>query len=314
MLPSNTVLMGFLISQLCLGVIGNSLLFVLYVYSFLVKARSSRPIDPIFMHLMIVNILTILFAMISYIVSSFGVRHFLDDAGCKAVLYVFRVTRGLSISTTSILSTFQAITITPSYSKWAWLKPKLPLWMFISFLVSWFINTLIYVYIIETVIAKINDTDVDYGYSHAYCKRLPNTRHQGLFLSVITVGDIFFMTIMIWTSLYMVTLLHRHRRITQNLHGPSLSSQPSPERRATHSILWLVSCFVLFYLLNNFITLSGFYAREKRPALGAIVVIVSSVYPTLCPFLLMSNNRIISRFISSLSTLRITCFQRTFGD
>ncbi|XP_005086801.2 vomeronasal type-1 receptor 4-like [Mesocricetus auratus] len=313
MLPSNTILVGFLISQLCLGVIGNWLLFMLYAYGFLVKARSSRPIDPIFMHLMVVNILTIIFAMLPHIMSSFGVRYFLNDAGCKAVLYVFRVTRGLSICTTSILSTFQAITITPSYSKWAWLKPKLPMWMFCSFLFSWFVKLLIYVHIIETVMAKINDTNIDYGYSHAYCKRLPNYPKQGLFLSIITIGDIFFMTIMIWTSLYMVSLLYRHRRITRHLHNPSLSSQPSPERRATHSILLLVSCFVFFYLLNNFITLCGFYTGERKPTLGAVVIIVSSFYPTLCPFLLMSNNRIISQFISSLSTPRIICFQRAFG-
>ncbi|CAH7398715.1 vomeronasal type-1 receptor 4 [Phodopus roborovskii] len=314
MFPSDTILVGFLLPELCLGVIGNSLLLMLYVYSFLVKAHFSRPINLIFIHLMIVNVLTIIFSTISYVMASFGVRHFLDDAGCKAVLFVFRVTRGMSICTTSILSTFQAITITPSYSKWAWLKPKLPMWTFCSFLFSWFINLLMYVHTIKTVISKFNYTDVEYRYSHVYCKRIPNDPNEDFFLSVIIIGDVFFMAIMIWTSLYMVTLLYRHRKRAQHLHSISLSCQPSPERRATHSILLLVSCFVFFYWLNNFITLSGSYIDERRPTLGAIVVIVSSVYPTLCPFLLMSNNRMISQFFSSLSTLRATCLQRPSGD
>ncbi|XP_041510503.1 vomeronasal type-1 receptor 90-like [Microtus oregoni] len=314
MSPINAILQGFLVSQLCVGVIGNSLIFMLYVYSFLVRSRFSRPIDPIFMHLVLVNMLTVIFAMISYIMSSFGVRHFLDDAGCKAVLYVFRVTRGLSICTTSILSTFQAITIIPSNSKWAWIKPKLSTWTCCSFLFAWLINLLIYVHVIETVVAKINYTDVGDGYYHVYCKRiLPHYFAQEFFISGIVIGDVLFMTIMMLTSFYIVILLYKHRKGAWYLRSQSLSSQQSPELRATHSILLLVSCFVIFYWLNNFITLYGLYSHETIPTLGIIIVIVSSFYPTLCPFLLMSNNKIISQFISSLSIVRITCFQRAFG-
>ncbi|XP_041510501.1 vomeronasal type-1 receptor 90-like [Microtus oregoni] len=314
MSPSNTILRGFLVSQLCVGVIGNSLIFMLYVYSFLVRSRLSRPIDPIFMHLVLVNMLTVIFAMISYIMSSFGVRHFLDDASCKAVLYVFRVTRGLSICNTSILSTFQAITIIPSNSKWAWIKPKLSTWTCCSFLFAWLINLLIYVHVIETVVAKINYTDVGDGYYHVYCKiGLTDLRNKELLLGVILTGDVLFMTIMMLTSFYMVTLLYKHRKGARHLRSQSLSCKTAPEHRATHSILLLVSCFVIFYLLNNFITLYGFYTHERIPTLGVIVVIVSSFYPTVCPFLLLSNNKIISQFISSLSILRVTCFQRAFG-
>ncbi|XP_052570564.1 vomeronasal type-1 receptor 4-like [Peromyscus californicus insignis] len=306
----NTILGGFYLSQLCVGVIGNSLLFMMYVYSFLIKSRFSRPIDPIFMHLMIVNVLTIIFAMISHIMSSFGVPRFLDDVGCKAVLYIFRVTRGLSICTTSILSTFQAITITPSNSKWAWLKPKLSTWTFRAFLLSWLINLFIYAHVIESVTVNINYTDLDYGYSHAYCKmRPPEYPNPGLFLSVIIIGDIVFLTLMMWTSFYMVTVLYRHRKRAQHLHSTSLSCQPSPERKATHSILLLVSFFVFVYLLHNFITLCGFYAQTKIPRLEVINVILTTCYPTISPFLLMKNNKLILQFTSLFSMVRMTCFQ-----
>ncbi|XP_055463352.1 vomeronasal type-1 receptor 4-like [Psammomys obesus] len=315
MFPSNSILSVIFISELCVGVIGNSSFLMVYVYSFLIKAHFSTPIDAIYMHLMIVNMLTIIFPLIPYIMSSFGVPIFLDDAGCKAILYVYRVTQGLSICTTSILSTFQAITITPSNSKWSLLKPKLSTWTFRSFLFSWFINLLIYVHIIESAIAKINYTDVDLGYYHPYCKRRgPEYHNLELFLSIIMIRAIFFLAIMMWTSLYMMTLLYRHRKRTQHLHSPSISSHPSPEQRATHSILMLVSCFVLFYLLNNFITLPGFCIYERMPSLGAITVIISLFYPIFCPFLLMNTNKIISQFISSIQVLRITCFQREVGD
>ncbi|XP_076783501.1 vomeronasal type-1 receptor 4-like [Arvicanthis niloticus] len=306
MFTSNTLLGIFFISQLCVGVIGNSLLFMLYVYKFLVKASFSRPIDPIFLHLMIVNMLAILFALIPYITSSFGVHSFLDDAGCKAVAYIYRVTRAMSISTTSILSAFQAITITPSNSTWAGLKPKLWTWTFWSFLFSWFINLVIYVQLFETLIAKTNYTDVDYGYSHVYCGSLPlKYTIPGLFLSIIIIRDLLFLALIMWTSFYMVTLLYQHHKRTQHLHNPSLSSQRSPEHKATHTILLLVNCFVFFYLLNNFFTIyDSFCTRERLPGLGAIIAISATFYPTLCPFILMNSNKILSQYMSSLPVFK----------
>nr|AEF00848.1 vomeronasal type 1 receptor J3 [Mus musculus musculus]AEF00849.1 vomeronasal type 1 receptor J3 [Mus musculus musculus]AEF00850.1 vomeronasal type 1 receptor J3 [Mus musculus musculus]AEF00851.1 vomeronasal type 1 receptor J3 [Mus musculus musculus]AEF00852.1 vomeronasal type 1 receptor J3 [Mus musculus musculus] len=291
--PSNTILGVFVISEFCVGVLGNSLLLMLYIFNFWVKARFNRQIDPIFMHLMIVNMLTIIFAMIPYITSSFGVPSFLHDAGCKAFVYIYRVSRAMSISSTSILSTFQAITITPSNSKWAWLKPKLSKWTFCTFLFSWFINMVIYVHLIENVIAKTNYTGVNYGYSHVYCESSPvEYPNPGFFLSVIITRDLVLLVIMIWTSLSMVTLLYRHHKRAQHLRNPRLSSQKSPEHKATHTILLLVNCFVFFYLLNNLITLyDRFYTRGRTGNLGAIITIVASFYPTLCPFLLMNSNK-----------------------
>lgn len=315
MFPSNTLLGVFFISELCVGVIGNSLLFMVYVHNFLVKAYISRPINPIFMHLVIVNMLTIIFALIPYITSSFGVPNFLDDAGCKAIVYAYRVTRAMSISTTSILSIFQAITITPSNSKWSRLKPKLSIWTFDSFLFSWFINLVIYVLLIETVIAKINYTEIEYAYSHVYCGNVPlEYPNVELFLSVIIIRDLFFMAILVWTSLYMVTLLCRHQKRAKHLRNPNLSSQSCPEHKATHTILLIVNCFVFFYLLNNFATIyDKFCTNERMPSWGAIIAIVASLYPTLCPFLLMNTHKIISQYISSLPILRITCYQRAVG-
>ncbi|XP_051063211.1 vomeronasal type-1 receptor 4-like [Phodopus roborovskii] len=315
MLPSNTILRIFLMSQLCVGVTGNSLLFILYAYTLLFKPRFKKLIDSVFMHLAIVNVLMIIFTLISHIMSSFGVTRFLDDAGCMAVLFIFRVARDMSISTTSVLSTFQVITITPSNSKWALLKAKLSKWTFSSLLCSWVINILIYAYMIPMVIAKTNATLVGNGYLDPYCQNKNfGNQNPGSFLSIIFIHDFLYVAIMIWTSLYMVILLYRHRKRAQHLHSTSLSCQLSPERRATHSILLLVSCFVFFYWLNNFITLFGFYVQAKIPDLEGINAILATCYPTICPFLLMKNNKHILQFTSSFSVMTMTCFQRALHD
>ncbi|XP_027287092.1 vomeronasal type-1 receptor 4-like isoform X2 [Cricetulus griseus] len=314
MLPSNTILGVCLITQLCVGVTGNSLLFILFIYTFFFKPHFKKLIDSIFMHLTIVNVLMIIFTLISPIMSSFGVPKFLDDAGCRAVLFIFRVSRGMSISTTSILSTFQVITITPSNSRWSWLKPKLSKLTLSSLLCSWLINLLIYTYMVQMVIAKTNSTHFGNGYLDPYCQNKHfGKQNSGSFLSVILIYDLFYVAIMMWTSLHMVTVLYIHRKRVQHLHSTSLSCQPSPEGRATHSILLMVSCFVFFYWLNNFITLSGFYVQVKIPNWEGINAILGACYPTICPFLLMKNNKLVLQFTASFSERKMACFQRALS-
>lgn len=311
MVPSNTIFQIFLIFQLCLGVIGNSLLLMLYIYSFFLRPHVKKLIDSVLTHLTIVNMLMIISTLIKNIMLSFGVPNFLDDVGCKAVLFSFRVSRGLSICTTSVLSTFQVITITPSSSKWtSWLKPRLSTWILSSLLCSWLINLVIYGYMVDLVIAQTNKTHAGLGYLDGYCQNKYFGDHNSWsFNTIIIIHDLFFVAIMMWASLYMVIFLYRHHKRAQHLHSPSLSSQPSPECKATHSILSLVSCFVLIYWLNNSITLYGFYTKEKIPRLESINAIFTACYPTICPFLLMKNNKVILQFISSFSVLRMTCFQ-----
>ncbi|NP_001160739.1 vomeronasal 1 receptor oryCunV1R1580 [Oryctolagus cuniculus] len=299
-----------LIFQTCIGVAGNLVLLQAYVYTFLIQPHLKKPIDVIFMHLTAVNILTILFTLIPDIMSSLRARHFLGDVGCKVILYIFRVARGLSICTTSLLSAFQAITISPSGSKCAWLKSKLSACIFPSFLFFWAINMLIYIYIIETVGTRSNIT-IGHKYAHPHCQtRQFGDHHLGSFLSAIMLRDVFFVVLMIWTSLYMVNHLCRHHRRARHIHSSSLSCQTPPENKAIHTILLLVSCFVFFYCSNNLFTFYSLYTPKKNPRFKMLRGILSTCYPTICPFVLMKNNKIISRFTSSLSVMRTIFSQR----
>uniref|UniRef100_A0A8D2D755 Vomeronasal type-1 receptor n=1 Tax=Sciurus vulgaris TaxID=55149 RepID=A0A8D2D755_SCIVU len=310
MIPSDTVFGVFLVSQLCIGVLGNSLLFVLYAFIFLVKPHLKKYIDSIVTQLLFANILTILFTMVPDILSTLGVRQFLDDVGCQTVLFSYRVTRGVSICTTSLLSAFQAITISPSNSKWAWLKFKFPTCMYPLLLIFWVINMLIYIHTIETVTARSSFTLVGRGYVHAYCQtRQFGNRNKGTFISAILIHDLVFVLLMICTSLYMVSLLYRHRRRAHYVHSTCISSQSSPEHKATRTILLLVGCFVFLYFSYNCLTLYSFYASHKIPRLEGLTL--SCCYPTICPFLLIKSNRIVSKFTSFFS-MKLTGSPRTF--
>nr|XP_020043669.1 vomeronasal type-1 receptor 1-like [Castor canadensis] len=292
----------FLLSEISFGLTGNLLFFALHMYTILFQHHLRKPIDVIFTHLALVNVLTIMFRLIPDTMSSFRGGHLFNDVGCKTVLYIYRVTWNLSICTTALLSTFQAITISPSNSKWAWLKCKLPSCIFPSFLFFWIINMLIYIQVIETVIASSNSSLVVSGYSQEYCKANGINQLSYVILSAMIVHDVLFVVLMMETSLYMVHLLCRHHRKAQHVHSNRLSSQPSPENKATHSILFLVSCFVFFYFSNNFITFYLLFGPEKTLGFERITGILASGYPTICPFVLIKNIKITWTFFSISDT------------
>ncbi|XP_074227308.1 vomeronasal type-1 receptor 4-like [Camelus bactrianus] len=313
MFSSNEMFQFFDVFQICVGFMGNSFLFLSYMCMFITQYHMKNARDLIFIHLTLVNVLTILFNLIPHLMSSFGERHFLNDLGCKATLYAFRVTRGLSICTTAFLNAFQAITISPRNSTWAWFKSKISICIYPSFFSFWLINMLIYIHVIETVVARRNVTYVGVWHSYIRCQSKPADKHLSkTFICVMVIRDLFFVVLIVCSSVYMVNLLYKHRRRVQHIHSLSLSSQSSPEIKATHTILLLVSCFVFFYFLENVITLYLLYNPKRNPTLERIIWIISSCYPTICPFVLMKNNKIISKIISPISKMRITFSQKAF--
>ncbi|KAM4825514.1 vomeronasal type-1 receptor 4-like [Thomomys bottae] len=271
---------------------GNSLLSLLYLYTFLhvlhvyVQSHLKKPIDAIFMHLTLVNILNLPLTLLPNIMTSFGVQRFLDDVGCKAVVFLSRVTRGLSICTTSLLSVFQAITISSVQAQWVWLKSKSSLWIFLSFLFFWVINMAIYVRVITDLKATSNFTLVGSGFSNAYCHTLQiKASTSWHYICILLARDLVFVILMISSSLHMVKLLYQHHQRTQHLHSPSLASQPAPENKATHTILLLVSCFVFFCCSNNIVLFYYFYTPVKIQILEVTVLCIISRLSNHVPFL-----------------------------
>jgi vomeronasal1 receptor len=183
-------------------------------------------------------------------------------------------------------------------------------WVASSFLFFWITNLLIYIQNILVRKVNSNSTVLVSGNSQASCQiqQLEHNYSTAL-TSVMVIRDVLFVVLMLWTSLYMVCLLYTHHRRAQHVHSPSLSSQPSPESKAIYSIILLVSSFVLFYFLYNFSFYYWFYRSQKNTIWEKITGIISSCYQTICPFVLMKNNKILSTFSSSLSKVRVPISQ-----
>lgn len=125
-LYSSDTTLGILpVFQSGIGLMGNLLLFITYMYIFLFWPHQKNPLDVILMHLTLANVITVIIRGVPYIMSSFRLRSTFVDTGCKTGLYIYKMTRGICVCTSSLLSTFQAVIISPCHSKWAWLKPQI---------------------------------------------------------------------------------------------------------------------------------------------------------------------------------------------
>nr|QES86642.1 vomeronasal 1 receptor V1R1A [Glossophaga soricina] len=286
----------FLTLQTGVGFLGNSLLFTLYMYIFLSLPRKKKPADGILAHLTLANVLTLLFRGIPNIINSFGMRPEISDTGCKIVLYIQRVTRSISLYTTSLQSTFQAVTIGMNGWKWAWLKKNMSTLIQPSIFFCWIINMVIYSHVILKVVANGNTTDVTVPDYSPFCT-VSRYDHQVAvtFLSALLIQDFCFLSLMACNSVYMVTVLARHHRAAQYVRSSVCSSRSSPEHKATHIILTLVCCFLFFYWTNSFLTAYSWFGNKRNWPLENVNNFISSCYPTICPFLLMKNENRISR-------------------
>ncbi|XP_012883117.1 PREDICTED: vomeronasal type-1 receptor 1-like [Dipodomys ordii] len=94
------------LTQTATRILGNSSLFCFYSYT-LLTGQKIRPIDAICHYLVFANNLVILSRGIPQTMAGFGWKYFLDESGCKVVLYFHRVARGVSLNATCLLSGFQ---------------------------------------------------------------------------------------------------------------------------------------------------------------------------------------------------------------
>ncbi|XP_076783536.1 vomeronasal type-1 receptor 4-like [Arvicanthis niloticus] len=311
MFPRDLISGFFLLSEVFIGFMGNLLLFILYMYIFLTQPRQKKPRDMIFTHLMLVNVLSIVFKLIPDVMRSFAVKLLFHDVACKAVLYAYSVTRGLSVCTILLLSVFQAITVSSNHSKWAWLKSKLESCIFPLLLIIWIINTFLYLPMVENIKGKMNFTVLGSKYSQIYCRSSQVRHHTTVpLVTALMIRDILFVFLMMWSSLYMMSLLFRHNRRTRHVHSFIVSLHASSEKRATHNILLLVGFFVFFYCSNTFVTFYSLYRPKSRPVLDLIGGVLSSGYPTVCPYVLLNNRKLISKFVSSFLDFKCTFFTR----
>ncbi|XP_038616802.1 vomeronasal type-1 receptor 100-like [Tachyglossus aculeatus] len=256
----------------------------------------AKPTDLIIIHLTVVHIMMLLPRGIIRAAELSGLRLIHSDVGCAILSYLSRVGRGLSICITCLLSLVQAITVSPSNSHLFQLKVSIPKFVFPVSVILWLLNLLISTNLLFQLVISHNVTS-----NPAHCLMVPiNAFLQGLILSLMTLRDVLSLELMSCSSGHMVLLLLQHHRQVQHLHGFHLSSENSPERRATQTITVLVTCFVSFYFGDFILSVFLGTTVKNDASLSNANMFVVSGYATVSPFVLLTCDTRIIKFLRSV--------------
>ncbi|XP_028927267.1 vomeronasal 1 receptor ornAnaV1R3152 [Ornithorhynchus anatinus] len=281
------------LSQTGVGILGNSLLITFYLTSFLLGSKP-KPTDLTLIHLALVHTVMLLTRSILIAAGVLGLEFVQNDAECKLLGFVYRITWALSLCTTSLLSAVQTITISPRTSYLFQLKVQIPKAICPVLAILWIPNSLISPYLLFQMFASPNITNTDTN-----CYMVPiSTLLQGLIFTFMALRDILSLGLMSCRSGYMVLLLHRHRHQVQHLHSPSQAPETSPERRATQTIVLLVSCFVVFYCGDLVSSLFLGTSMKNNAAVFNATMFMTSGYATISPFVLLTCDRRVIKFLT----------------
>ncbi|XP_038601640.1 olfactory receptor class A-like protein 1 [Tachyglossus aculeatus] len=281
----------FFLLQIITGVSGNVFLLLVYTHE-VSTAHQLNPPDLILAHLALANTMALLSRGIPDILSAWGLRNFLDDFGCKILLYIYRVARGLAICTTCLLSVFQAIIIRPGTSWWSGVKAQLPKCILPSCIFSWSLNLLFDITAPMFVIGLSNSTSINRAILLKYCSSISISAGTILVNAVVlSLRDLFFVGLMSVASVYMVLVLYRHHRQVRHLHGPDRSLRVMPEARAAKRVIAQVTLYILFYGRDT-ITLSVLLnMKENSPLVLISNNIMAFTFSTVSPFLIILSSR-----------------------
>ncbi|CAH7400449.1 vomeronasal type-1 receptor 4 [Phodopus roborovskii] len=284
--------MGILFfSQTAVGILGNWSIFLPYSMS-LFTGKNLMPKDQILWHLSFANSLVIISRVIPHILAQLGLQNLLDDLLCKLTLYSNRVSRAISLHCTCLLGCFQAITISPSNTRFTKLKHSVCKYMVQSCSLSWLVylllNSKTAIDVIGSGTKKNFTKKIKLGYCSAF---LFGNSLTVLHLILIRFTDGLCLGLMVWTSIFMVSILYRHKSQLQYIHSAQHSLHVSPEDRATKTILILVCTFVLSYSMSFILLMYTMLFNNPNLWIINIFTFLDTCFPTFCPFILISSNK-----------------------
>ncbi|CAH7167694.1 Vom1r94 [Phodopus roborovskii] len=297
-LHTDSNLQNTVFSEIGIGILANSILLLFHILK-LIYGQKPKPMDlPIgflaLIHLIMLLITTVVATDI--FISWKG----WDDITCKFLVYTYRIFRGFSLCTTSLLSVLQAIILSPRSSCLAKFKHKSPYHILHALLLLNVFYMLISSHLLVSIIATPNLTLYNFMYVSQSCSILPMSYlMQSTFSTLLALREAFLIGLMILSSGYMLALLCRHKKQVRHLHSTSLSPKASPEQRATQIILVLLSFFVLMSILDSIISCSRTMFL-KDPTSYYIQLFVVHIYATVSPFVFMSMEKHIGNLLRSM--------------
>ncbi|XP_041498402.1 vomeronasal type-1 receptor 94-like [Microtus oregoni] len=286
-LHASSNLRNTLLSEIGIGISANSILLLFHILKFFGGHRP-KPTDLPIGLLALIHLLMLLVMAVSA-TDIFISWQGWDDITCKFLVYLYRVFRGLSLCTTSLLSVLQAIILSPRSSCLAKFKQKSPYHISRALLLLSIFYMFISSHLLVSIIATPNLTLNNFMFVTQSCSILPMSYlMQSTFSTLLALRESFLISLMALSNGYMLTLLCRHKKLSRHLHSTSLSPTASPELRATWSILMLLSFFVLMSILDSIVSCSRTMFLDDS-TFYCIQLLVGHIYATVSPLVFMST-------------------------
>ncbi|NP_001160695.1 vomeronasal 1 receptor oryCunV1R1534 [Oryctolagus cuniculus] len=286
------------IFQASIGIFTNAFLFLFHIFT-IHQDHRPKPTDVTTCHLAFVHIVMLLTALDILSADIFKSLNFPNDLKCKAWLYLSRVMRGLSICTTCLLSVIQVITISPSTFFLSRFKHKFTNYISDTFFCFWSLNLSSNSYMIIYTVANSNMTNL-FNINKFCSLSSMNPIIMELFLTVALSQNVFFVGLMLLSSAYMVIFLSSHQRRSDYLHSRRVFPRTSPAKRATQTVLLLVSFFVIMYCLDIIMSSVSTILGKYDPVVLDVQRLVGNVYATVSPLVLISSDKRIVGILQSM--------------
>ncbi|XP_075441124.1 olfactory receptor class A-like protein 1 [Ascaphus truei] len=275
--------------QTSLGVLGNIIVLGAYIHIAQIQQKM-KPVDKIFCSLAFSNMMILLTRGSPQIMSYLGHQNIPDTVGCIVIFYTYRLLRGVSISSTCLLSVFQAIVMAPATSRWESLKTKVSNYILPSLAAFWLGSAVINIYIPFSGLALVNGTVPFYRVGSCLFRRFGPVFEE-LFSTLINGCDFIFISLMFLSSTYTVFILRRHGQQVKYLHAIKTATRESVDKKASKNIIKLTALYVFFFSIDTLILIYT-VTRISFPALLLeIQLFLSSCFSMLSPFLVMTFNK-----------------------
>ncbi|XP_048224942.1 vomeronasal type-1 receptor 1-like [Perognathus longimembris pacificus] len=232
--------------------------------------------------------------------AAFGIKPFIVEAGCKVVFCVYRVSRGVTLSTTCLLSGFQALKLQPGVSGCVQPRLRSAKGVALCCTLCWLLHLLFNLAFGMWKTGPKDSKNLSMEIRYSFCS-IPASGGMTFLTGamIFSITDAVCLGLMAWASGSMLLVLHRHRQRVQYIHSHKLGPRASCEMRAARSILVLVSLFLSFYSLAYVLSLCSMHVGTPGPWLVSMSYLASSGFSTLSPLVFIFSDARVSRLSSA---------------
>ncbi|XP_035244811.1 olfactory receptor class A-like protein 1 [Anguilla anguilla] len=269
------------------GIPGN--LAVLLLFCHLFYAQGSMPHNEfILSQLVFTNLMVTLCRGIPQALTALGINPLFSNNVCKTIIFTYRIGRAMSITITSLLSSYQCVVIAPPKPGWTWLKRWVPGHLPHAIIFLYGLNMIICpAAIIFTEAFPTNSTIPEFTLNLEFCI-VVFPGHMAYVVNgvVFIIRDFVFVGLMAAAAVYVMLVLHRHRQQVQGLQGAGRKTE-----EASRAVLLLVSTYVLLFGLDNVLWFYTLSVSRVHPAVSDTRVFFASCYSAISPVLIVATNR-----------------------